>query len=465
MSVAAPSVKRASYAAYNPVTGKYIDIATGQPFHGTDPRTGQNFDNGTPSAGSAASAQTVNAPGIGPINPNDPTQRYRAVDVVKSPDVAAATSDLMATFKKNADQALKGFGDYLNDFRSDIASARKASATATDTTGTENALRTAATQYGQNLTGANQQYQTALSNAAAGERGVVSQAQADLPLYDQALQNVENQQLAKVSGEFSKYKLGSGTPTTPSSYDAAILARAAAEAAAPIELQKVQQRYNILGNLALPVEQQIGGQNINYAGNFLPTVAGSRYGADTGTATAIQSLRQQVAGMSMDNAIRFMQASGVPNQVMQQVLSGQIGQLGGISGLEDMSRYRGLQDVLGAYPSQPLSFDMSLPQSPVFPTRYPTSRIPPTLASSGNAPIQVSPNLDVAQPGLNMSASDLTNTVGPGMNYNPDMVLPGMNYGGSRYAGNVGSQTPASAGGLLSPDEYAQLMYQLQYGG
>lgn len=377
------------YPVMDVATGKLKSVKTGKPWTGALP---QGWSNPYTQAG--GSTQGVKVPySDKTINPNDPNQRYQAVNITKSPDIASAQSDLMKEFNQNASNTLKGFTDYLSSFQSDIANARKATAAATDISPTVSALTKATGQYGSDLSASNAAYQKALADAAANTRGVVTQANATLPMYDTALNNIEGAQLAALQHNVGRYKLGTGTPTSLGTDEMRILSRGAAEAALPIELQKVQQRYNILGQMALPVEQQIGGQNISYAGSFLPSVAGARYGAETALPTTIQNLKNQVANMSTSQAIQFLTAQGIPANVIQQVLSGQIGNVAGLSNLEDMANYRGLQDVLGTYLSQPLGYNLGTGPLPVYnPSRY-ASTLPTTgntLTATG-APTTVSP--------------------------------------------------------------------------
>jgi len=346
------------------------------------------YSNGVASAASAPGMVTV--PGTSQqINPNDPNQRYKAVNITKQPDVNAAKDDLMTTFKKNADTALQDFSSYLNNFKTDVATARTAAAKANDITPTVNALQSAQTQYSGDLSAADKSYQQALATGAANERGVVQQAQATLPQYNTAINNVENLQMDQLQKQLSRYKLGSGTPMSLGGDEEAQLIKGAREVATPLELAKIEKQQQILQGMALPVEQSIAGQNINYSGSFLPGVAGSRYGSATSTANSIQNLRNAVAGMTQQQAVAFMQAQGVPAAIMQQILSGEIGSLGGLSQLESSANYQGLQDVLGAYPSQPQAYNMQTGGFPTYPRR--TGGTGTNNLGAPNAPTVVAP--------------------------------------------------------------------------
>ena len=366
---------RADYGVYDAQSGKLISVLTGKPYSGVDPHSGYTYSNGVQTSGTPGSAATATIPGTNTqINPNDPNQRYQAVNIDKNKDVVAAEGDLMKTFQDNAKSALSDFGTTLSNFKNDLASARTKANAATDITGTTKALTDAQGEYSGSLDASNAAYQKALADSAAAQRGVVSQANADLPLYDQATNNVIANQLGLAQQNFSRYKMGSATPTSGSSADMRELARAADQASAPMELAKVNQRYNILGSLAMPAEERIGAAGINYAGSFLPSIAGSRYGSATTLANTLQGLKQQVAGMSMQDATQFLTAAGIPAQMQQAILSGQINQLGQLGQVESANKYQGLQDLLGVNVSQPVGYNMGNPGYPSYPPTPPTSR-------------------------------------------------------------------------------------------
>lgn len=374
---------RQDYAVWDLTTGKTVSVLTGKPFSGVDPRTGKNFNNGVESAPSAASAASM--PSFG--------DRYQAREVIKSPAVATATEQLMEQFRKTADSALSDFGATLNQFKTDLTAGRALSREAQNLTPTVEALSAAQRGYDTSLTGADEAYRRALEDAAARERGVVEQANATLPAYDEALNRIIANQNDLAMRNFSRYKMGTGTPRSMGGSDTAILANAALQASLPLEQAKIQRRYDILSGMALPTEERIAGRAIGYGGSFLPSIAGSRYGSQTTLATTIQGLRERVANMSYTDAVNYLRASGIQAELQTAILSGQAGTLGQLAGLEEASRYRGLEDVAGVPLSQPVYYNMGLPNYPQFPTRYPTTGTygvqTPRLASNG--PVTVSP--------------------------------------------------------------------------
>jgi hypothetical protein len=358
---------------YGP-NGVIIDSSTGQPFTGVynnthvkngvqlqlNPVTGQ-FD--TPENIAQSNAQIA----------NDPSKRYAPISIPKNPDISDATSKLIDNFKTTADQSLKDFSDYLTNFKSDTAAAREAGKASTDVGPTISNLQNYRTQYNGGLDDATNRYRSALDAGQASENNIVNQAQGDLGLYDKAAQDVADRQQQAVMQQLSRYKLSTGTPTSLGSDEIKMLAQGVQDVQLPTQFAKAQQRYNVLGQYALPVARDIIGQNTNFAGSFLPAVAGSRFSANTGIENNIQNLKTQVANMSFDDATRYMQSLGIPWALQSQILSGDISNLGGLNALESGSRYQGLQDKLGVNVTQPQGYSFSAGVPPVYDTSYPSS--------------------------------------------------------------------------------------------
>lgn len=349
------------YPVWGKIPTRLASVLTGEPWTGKDPWTGKYYKNGL------ESTEPVKIPGTDTvIDPNDPSQRYRAVDIMKSPEIATATGDLLASFKQNADAALKGFDDYFTTFKDQMGSALQKSNAATDIAPFEAATRGLQTRYSNDLNDISSRVEGTLNDAASRERGVLSRAEGLLPEYDLASQNVADRQMGALQQNLSRYKLSTGTPTSMGSDESRILARGASDIQLPVELSRIGRKYDLLNNMALPIERDVTGRNLNYFQNFQPMVSGQQYTSGTATEGAIQQLKMAVSTMSFDNALRYMQSLGVPAQIQQQILSGQIGQLGGLSQLEEGSRYRGLQDVLGVNVSQPVGYPMGMPPMPSY---------------------------------------------------------------------------------------------------
>jgi len=328
----------------NPSTGLFTDPSTGQPFSGTDAQ-GNTYQAGKPTG-----AAVPYSPGQ-TINPNDPNQRYRAVDITKQPDIASAESDLMTTFKKGAQDSMKGFDDWLKTFQTSLSGAFKKSQAADDPSQTIATLQGNQARYNAALDASQKSYADLNANTAAKEQGIVQEARDLIPMYDQAAQDAANQSLGVLQRNVSRYKMGSGTPMSLGSAEEQQLLKGAADILVPMEQAKIGQRYNVLNQYAMPATLDVANREQARIGQFDPQIAQQEFQSGNVTANTIQGLLTATAQMSRQDAIAFMQAIGVPAQVQQQILTGQIGQLGGLSQLENQSRYSGLQDVLGVNPT------------------------------------------------------------------------------------------------------------------
>lgn len=375
----------------------YVNQHDGQPFTGKLP-SGQYATGGRVTG-------AVPPGGVPAIDPNNPAQRYSPVDIVKSPDLAAGTSDLLATFKKNADASLKGFDDYLATFKD-------ASKAAFDKTNAATNIDPLAA----NLRSQQQRYAGALDTSAGdiralnvgdanAQRAIVAQANDTLPEIDKGYQDALDRDMGAVQKNISRYKLSTGTPSSMGGAETQIQNRANADLLIPFELAKSQRKLDILQNLALPVQRDITNRETSRITQFDPMVAAQEFQSGTQTEQTIQGLKQAVSGMSWDNATRYMQSLGVPVELRQKILQGNVSTLGALGQLEDQSRYRGLQDKLGANISQPQYYS---PGQPSFPPpsggRYSNVTGSPQGA---NPPTQIGPNgtTTVTNPATNAALS------------------------------------------------------------
>ena len=329
------------------------------------------------------------------INPNDPNQRYQPVDIVKAPDIASAQTSLLDTFKKSASDSLAGFNDYLKTFKDALSTAFNKSGQATDPTGTINSLQSEQQRYSEGLDQNAADYQALNQDAAARERAIVQESRGLLPQFDEAQNRAEALQRDILQGQVSRYKAGSGTPMSLGSAEERQLVEGARKIAVPIELAKINQRYNVLSDYALPVERDIAGRETQRIGVYTPAQLASQFQSGTATTQAIQQLRQTTSSMAMEDAIRYMQAIGVPAQVQQSILSGQIGQLSQLGSLEDATRYRGLQDRLGAFPTAPQTYSVSTPGYSAPPRYTPISSLLSGIYAN-NAPRDAATGLTVS---------------------------------------------------------------------
>jgi hypothetical protein len=132
----------------------------------------------------------------------------------------------------------------------------------------------------------------------------------------------------------------------------------------PLAQQQIQRNYDIVTGLELPIEQNLAARETNRIAQFNPAIAGQQFQSGVGTSQMISQLKMQTAGMSYENASRYLQSLGVPPQMWSAIIGGQAGNLGQIAGLQEGSRYLGLQDVLGSPVVQPQYFSNANPGYP-----------------------------------------------------------------------------------------------------
>jgi len=377
------------------------------------------------------------------INPNDPNQRYQAVNIVKSPTIAAGEETLMDSFKKGATDSLKGFSDWLGTFKTSLSSAFTKSQEATDPTAAISTLQSRQTGYDTALGQAKTDYEALNQRTAEEQRGLVQEARDLIPEYDKAAQDAANQSLALLQRNVSRYKAASGTPMSLGSNEIQQLQAGAAQILVPMEQAKIQQRYNVLSNYAVPMALDIANREQQRIGVFNPEIAKQQFQSGQATAQTIQQLQVITAQMARQDAVAFLQAMAVPDQIQQQILSGQISQLGQLGQIDAMANYQGLQDVLGANPSQPQYYSMGT-------GGYPNAgRYSPSGGGGGgltgrNAPIEVGPQGTAT--GSTGGASDWA------WDANNQRWL-------NKFTGKTAGQSPAYQGNSgMPPNRYDELL-------
>jgi hypothetical protein len=313
------------------------------------------------------------------INPNNAASRYSGVSIAKNPGITSGANNLLSAFNSGAD--VSNFNDLLGNEQSG-SNALTAGFNADQNTfatvpgQTAGALNANVNQFANTGNTLNQNYSSVLGNTNAAENSIVNQATNLLPAYDQAVTNVGNQEQNALAQDVSRYKLGTGTPGSLGSGEENLLIQGTQAAQVPLEEAKINQNYNLLQNLDLPVAQQQGQAAVNQITGFEEPLAAANYNNTASTANNIAQLSLQVAGMSIADATKYMQAQGIPAQVQQQILSGNVSNLGGINNILGQSQYQGLQDVLGANLSQPTASSFVAPG--VQPSRYSTPSASPT---------------------------------------------------------------------------------------
>lgn len=335
---------------YNPQTGTFDNPQTGRPYYE------QAYS--PQASGGQQGGATVPYSGGQTINPNDPYQRYRAVSIEKNPQVSAAAQAMANSLTQTATQGIQNFDQYKKDFTSAINRAQSLSNAATNIAPVAANLRGLQSQYGADLNAASQRYNQLLADTRAAEQAVVQKGYDYLPMYDAAAQAAANEQMAALQRNIGRYKSASGTPMGLGSSEQQMLLGGARQILVPMEQAKIQQRYNILNQLAMPSVLDIANRQTAKVGTFDPMVAAAQFQSGTATEQTIHQLAGIASQMAYQDAIRYMQSLGVPELVQQQIMSGNIQNAGALNAVFAGSRYQGLQDILGANitPSQNYNF-------------------------------------------------------------------------------------------------------------
>lgn len=348
-------------AIIDPVSGLYVNPNTRMPFSGKD-ATGNTYQNGK-----ATGVAVPYSPGE-TINPNNPAQRYEAVNIVKSPEIAASQEVLANQFNKTATAATEDFSKYLAGFKSQVDSAAAKSNAATNIAPLADTLRRQQDLYSGQLGQSRVDYEALNKQIAANQADIVAKAQGLIPEYDAAINRVGDYQSGIMGSQLMARYAGGSTPRSLGSGIARELVRGEAAVRVPLEQAKIGQRYNILSQYAQPAVQDAANRETARIASFNPAIAAQQFQTGQATEQTIQQLSMATANMSYENAARYMQSLGVPWEIQQRIMSGNISNLGGLSQLYSQSRYQGLQDRLGASVTPATNTTFTAPGYPGAPT-------------------------------------------------------------------------------------------------
>lgn len=345
---------RQDYPAIQAGTGKLISGVTGLPWTGPDPRTSPTTD------------------------PNDPS-RYQPLEVIKSPAVAAGANVLMDSFKQGAEATTKGWTDFFNEAKAAQAMNREAfqreqqafnvAPFANDLRANNEAFATQSREIGGRYRDVDAEYE-------AAQRALTEKAyQTNNAEVEAAKVAVANRIASGALGNVSRYKAGSGTPTSLGSSEIAMTNRAIADSYLPYELDRVNRKMGLITNLEMPLEREYATRDAATLGNEYQS---ERYLSERNADTEkqIKQLELSVAGMSRAQAESYIRSLGLPMQIQQEILARHIANLGGIGQLEEQSRYRGLQDTQGVNLTPTVGYSMGTGTYPTIPQNVYRPSIP-----------------------------------------------------------------------------------------
>lgn len=318
---------------------------------------------------------------------------YQPLQITKSAALASGANDLMAAFKSGAD-SIPGYSDLLNQAKTisgNFKNAYNRTNQALDLTGYAAGQRGADAGAAAMTRGYGAQANDILSRYAgnderyAGElRDITGRAYGMLPEFDTAARNIGDEQIARMLGQVSRYKIAGGNLGVGGD-ELRKIARGVANVELPLEQQRIQRMYDVLTGVELPSQREIANREATRLTNVeLPTQR-DLYGLNQNdilrskqTEQHLKQLEMTTAGMSMQAARDYLQSLALPVELIQQILqrknqtlAGQIANLSGIGNIEDQAYYRGLEYTPGANLTHPVQYNMTLPPLPSsFPSRF-----------------------------------------------------------------------------------------------
>lgn len=317
------------YAIYNAQTKRYESAKTGQAWTGAIRGTNAFANNG---------AWTDKDPG-GASQPALP--EFTTIKTEKQPGIATATGGLLDTFKKNATSTGTAFGDFLSEARDVNAKAKVQlgkDQAAFDTSKLETQLPKINEDYRAtqtNLTG-----RMADSNQAYAKEtaDTIARLNDENSKYEAAARAAADKAIGNATARVNLYQLTSGTPTSGSGNLTNRYMRAVSDIEVPLQRELSARRYGQIADVERQYQRELYGQDQALLARE-SGLAADFAGRDENTARYLNDLRMKVAGMARNQAQDYLRGLGLPFDMAQRIIAGDIANLGGIQALDERANY------------------------------------------------------------------------------------------------------------------------------
>lgn len=339
------------------------------------PRVGGNAVSGAlpgtiPVAGQVAGAVTAPQLQTAPATP-----QFTVTRTEKNPALSGAVDSAIQSQQQASTQLQKSFQDYLTEAREVNAQAKQQLAkdqAAFDTTRIE-----------QRLPAINRQYQTTQDSITGDIERRNAEYEARLAetvgrlnnenrTYETAAQGVASQAVAQALRRNNLYQLNSSTPTSNSGNLTNRAIQAYIDVNTPLQRELSARRYSQISDIERGMDREVYGIDQSLLGRR-SSLASDYAGRESDTERYLQSLRQQVAGMSRAQAQDYLRQLQVPIEVAQRIMGGEIANLGALQGLDERANFYTLNTP----------FDSSrIPNSPYFPIEGGSRRYYPDTSTS-----------------------------------------------------------------------------------
>lgn len=355
------------YAVYNTQKQAYESAKTGNPW------------DGKVVGGYAIGGKFSSTPGPGMGEPAASPVQFTVTKTVKQPEVATATGNLLQNQQQVASQTATGFQDFLNQAR-EINAQNKIQLgkdqAAFDTSRIESQLPAIDAEYRTGQAGVTAGMVDRNKSYADATQGLLDRMTAENRAYEANAQAVADRAFAQATKRNSLYQLSSGTPTSGSGNMSNRAIRAYADINVPLQRELADRRYSQLVNIERPYMRELYGNDMGIL-NRESALLSDFAGRDEATAKYLQNLKMQVAGMSRQQAQSYLASLGIPLELGQRLIAGDIANLSGIQRLDDAANFYTVQTPFD---------DSRLPQIQSFPITYPSRSYLPSVPNLPSVP-------------------------------------------------------------------------------
>jgi hypothetical protein len=323
-------------------------LVVGYTNEGASTNTGRSYTAGTGTGGVAPSATGMAAAPSGmPVSAGTPravtpaVPEFTVTRTVKNPAITGAVDAAIANQQTTGQQLTKTFQDFMEEARQINAQAKTQLAKdqqAFNTTNIERELPAINRNYeaGQNQVSAD----IAASNRdyAAETRATLERLSNENRAYETAAQAVAAQAVAQAQKRNNLFQLTTGTPTSNSGAMTNRAIRAYQDINVPLQRELSDRRYRQISDIERPLNRELYGNDQALLARQ-SSLESDFAGRQADTARYLQTLKMQVAGMERAQAQDYLRNLGLPFEIAQRVISGEIANLGALQGLDQAANF------------------------------------------------------------------------------------------------------------------------------
>lgn len=318
------------YAIYNSQTKRYESSKTGNAWTGAIRGTNAFANNG---------AWTDKDPGGAENNPQLP--QFTTIKTEKQPGIATATGGLLDSFKKNATSTGTAFESFLSEARDVNAGAKAQLAkdkAAFDTSKLEGELPKINQNYRAAQTNLTGQMKASNEDYAKQTADTIARLSDENAKYESAARAAADKAIGNATARVNLYQLTSGTPTSGSGNLTNRYARAVTDIEVPLQRELSARRYGQIADIERPYARELYGQDQALLARESALTQDFAV-RDENTARYLSDLKMRVAGMARNQAQDYLRGLGLPFEMAQRILAGDISNLGGLQALDERANY------------------------------------------------------------------------------------------------------------------------------